>query len=116
MPVSLVELSRLRHDLRSPLGQIVGFGEMLMEEAELAQARPLLPPLRLIQQLANDALRAVNDSLGVREGGLRPEEVQGLSCQLQKVAASILESVATLRELAAAGCPESLLEDLQRVG
>ena len=53
-------LGRVRHDLRSPLGHIIGFGEILLEEAAASGADGLLEGLRSILQVANEALGRVN--------------------------------------------------------
>ena len=47
-PVWLHRLSQLRHDLRNPLSEIVGFAEVLIEEARERQLRTLLPGLGVI--------------------------------------------------------------------
>ena len=46
------ERARLRHELRTPLNHILGYGEMLLEDAEAASRRELVGPLR---QMLEDA-------------------------------------------------------------
>jgi signal transduction histidine kinase len=53
----------LRHDLRTPLNQIIGYSEMLAEEAENSGRKDLLPDLRRIAEAARDMARRV-DALG----------------------------------------------------
>jgi CheY-like chemotaxis protein len=115
MEPSPVELTRLRHDLRNPLGQIVGFAEILAEEAQSAHIRSLLDPLHAIQEAANDALHAVNETLTMRPEGLHRAEVHRLSSQLQTCTEVIHRKVADVRGLNLVGPPNSLAEDLQRI-
>jgi signal transduction histidine kinase len=46
--------SSLRHDLRTPLNQIIGYGEMLAEAAETSGREEFLPDLQRINRAARD--------------------------------------------------------------
>ena len=58
-------LSRARHDLRSPLCHILGFTEILLEDAEDHARNDLLPQLRAIELATNEALERINEALNV---------------------------------------------------
>lgn len=46
----------LRHDLRTPLNHIIGYSEILVEEAENSACKELLPDLHRINQAARDMM------------------------------------------------------------
>jgi CheY-like chemotaxis protein len=56
-------LSRLRHALRTPLNQIIGYTEMLMESAEESHAASLLRDLKKIHTAGGQLLALLNDAL-----------------------------------------------------
>jgi class 3 adenylate cyclase len=53
-------LRKLQHDLRTPLGQILGYAEILEEDARDAGNDPLVPDIHRIQGAARDLLRLVD--------------------------------------------------------
>jgi len=57
------ERARLRHELRTPLNHILGYGEMLLEDAEAASRRELVGPLRQMLEDARHLLARVNELL-----------------------------------------------------
>ncbi len=56
-------LSHLRHDLRTPINQIIGYSELLMEETEDAGHDAYAPDLTKINQAAKTLLNLINDNL-----------------------------------------------------
>jgi class 3 adenylate cyclase/CheY-like chemotaxis protein len=50
---------RLRHDLRTPLNAVIGYGEMLLEDADESGAAPLVEDLRKMLAAAERLLRRV---------------------------------------------------------
>src|SRR5882757_1226434 len=59
----LETLSKLRHALRTPLNQIIGYSEMLMESAEENNAQAILPDLKRIHSSGGQLLAVINDAL-----------------------------------------------------
>jgi adenylate cyclase len=59
----LETLSKLRHALRTPLNQIIGYSEMLMESAEENNAAAILPDLKRIHSFGGQLLAVINDAL-----------------------------------------------------
>jgi class 3 adenylate cyclase len=53
-------LRKLHHDMRTPLGQILGYAEMLEEDAQDTGQSALLPDIGKIQQAARELLRIVD--------------------------------------------------------
>jgi sigma-B regulation protein RsbU (phosphoserine phosphatase) len=56
-------LSQLRHDLRTPLNQIIGYSELLQEEAEDRGLDQFAADLRRIQAAARHLLGTINEQL-----------------------------------------------------
>ncbi len=56
-------LAHLRHELRTPLNHIIGFSEMLVEEAEEVGSSALVPDLRRIIDEARELLGLLNGIL-----------------------------------------------------
>jgi adenylate cyclase len=56
-------VSNIRHSLRTPLNQIIGYSEMLQEEAEEAELDAFVPDLHKIQTAGNQLLALINESV-----------------------------------------------------
>jgi adenylate cyclase len=59
----LETLSKLRHALRTPLNQIIGYSEMLMESAAENNAEAILPDLKRVHSSGGQLLAVINDAL-----------------------------------------------------
>lgn len=59
----------LLHDLRTPLGHILGYSEMLIEQMQESGHEEFLPHLEKIRKAGNDLLDLMNDNLTSAEGG-----------------------------------------------
>ncbi|MBL8796483.1 MAG: response regulator [Planctomycetia bacterium] len=93
-------LSRLRHDLRTPVNAIIGYGEMLVEDAppHLTAALHRLPELgKQLLVLINSTLEAgavdvTDPQLDMRAIGLRArDQLQGPARQVVAVCEQLLE-------------------------
>lgn len=56
-------LSHLRHDLRTPINQIIGYSELLLEESADAGHDDYAPDLQKIRTAAKTLLNLINDNL-----------------------------------------------------
>jgi class 3 adenylate cyclase len=56
-------LARLRHDLRTPLNQIIGYSELLIETVDEHDIAEVVAPLEEIHQAGTDMLGKLNDEL-----------------------------------------------------
>lgn len=56
-------LANMSHELRTPMNAILGYSEMLMEEAEDAGQDDFIPDLKKINQAGNHLLSLINDVL-----------------------------------------------------
>ncbi len=57
-------MAALRHDLRTPLNQILGYAELLQEEAAEAGAPGIVPDLRRIEDAGRRLLALIGEALG----------------------------------------------------
>ena len=62
-----ISLSRLRHELRAPITTIIGYGEMVQEEAEEQGQEELIPDLQRICAAAKGLLGLMNDRLALSD-------------------------------------------------
>ncbi len=70
LPLAVDPISRLRHDLRNLVNQILGYGELLIEEAGDGGRPGLTDGLRSILTLGKEVLALINGGLpGRGEGG-----------------------------------------------
>jgi PAS domain S-box-containing protein len=56
-------LANMSHELRTPMNAILGYSEMLMEDAEDAEQDEFIPDLKKINQAGNHLLSLINDVL-----------------------------------------------------
>jgi signal transduction histidine kinase len=56
-------IDQARHDLRNPLGEILGLSELLQEDAQAAGHQQLLPDCETIRKAASELLAQVNHCL-----------------------------------------------------
>jgi class 3 adenylate cyclase len=106
-------LALLRHELRTPLNHIIGYSEMLLEEAAETGGRELEPGLREVHEAARQILGVFNSLLAQSSG---EESVDFLSLR-GEVAAPLERIVAAgtaLHQRIAARSPH-LLPDLERI-
>lgn len=65
-------LARLRHDLRTPLNQIIGYSEMLQEDASDKDRKDMLPDLQRIHTAARNLLDVIQKNL-------TPSQMEGVT-------------------------------------
>jgi hypothetical protein len=63
-------MRHLLHEMRTPLGQILGYSEMLQEEAQDRGQEDLVPDLKRIESAARHLLRYVEDLFHPGAGAL----------------------------------------------
>jgi adenylate cyclase len=92
-------MRRLQHDMRTPLGQILGYGEMLEEELRERDLLDLVPDLEHIRDAANTLLHLV-------DGIFRPEDI---ASKAAKETDNQVENIDNKPRVARAGASGSLL-------
>jgi signal transduction histidine kinase len=113
-PLRHAALSELRHNLRTPINHILGYAEMLIEDASEARNAGVLDVLRNIHSTARAALSDINLALANRESVER-SEIDGLYEKIQPRADRIQVSVAHVIEEPAFAVPPEWRQDLERV-
>ena len=68
-------LSNIRHQLRTPLNHIIGYSEMLLEEAEDQQLESFAGDLNKIHSAGKQLLAMINDLIDPAIFSSRPETV-----------------------------------------
>jgi signal transduction histidine kinase len=63
--------SALLHDLRTPLGHVLGYAELLQEQAEEAGYKELLPYIQKIHTAGEQLLVMLNENF---KSGLKPTD------------------------------------------
>ena len=83
----------LRHDLRTPLNHIIGYGEMLMEDAEERGDDALLGALRRIHATAKGLVEVIQCALSPAKAHASESEIAALRGQLRAPVQSIVGAV-----------------------
>ena len=105
-------LANMSHELRTPMNAIIGYSEMLIEDAEDAGNEDAIPDLKKIHAAGKHLLGLINDVLDISkiEAGkmtLYLEEV-ALPGLVEEVAATIRPLVAKNNNTLAVECPADL--------
>ena len=106
-------LAHLRHELRTPLNHVLGYSEMLLEDA--SEASELAAELRQVRGEGRMLLAAVEDSLSpvrVEEGG---PDLGHLASVLSAPLDRLGESVGRLRRLATESGAGPVVADAERI-
>jgi signal transduction histidine kinase len=110
-PLSGAQLSELRHNLRTPINQILGYAEMLIEDAADAGHPPVVEALRRVHSAARATLGHINQALGNTES-LTQSEAAALAASAQPHVDAML---ASLDDVRAQSPPDAWREDLGRL-
>ena len=118
-PDELIQPAGMAHfarNLKTPINHVIGYCDLLFEEAEDGGLGVYLPDLQRIQAAGRELLALVNENLtGDREKGQGPS-LNLLHSGLRPIVASIVGwNELLLREARDSGHPE-LLPDLQKIG
>jgi CheY-like chemotaxis protein len=105
-----VFLAHLRHELRTPVNAIIGYGEMLLEDAEGRRQDDLVSDLQKIRAAGEQLLTLVNDILAPDriEAGKLDDDIETVGANLRH---ALLIPVNTI-----VGYSELLLEDAEERG
>jgi adenylate cyclase len=86
-------LSEARHNLRTPINHILGYGEMLMEDAEDQGREEFLPDLRRILEDGKLALAVINGALTPATNEVYEPQIRDMSDALLSPVTQILEII-----------------------
>ena len=108
-------MAHFAHDLKTPINHIIGYCDLLLEEAEDSRLNGYLPGLQRIHAAGRELLAFVNENLaGDREEGQGPSQTE-LHRGLSPTLASILHYGELLQEDARGLGNTELLLDLQKI-
>ena len=108
-------VAELRHDLRTPLNHIIGYGEMLLEDVEGGPRAGLAPHLQCILDNAQRLLGYVNDFLAPAKIEAGTVDVEHLPPELAVPLDGIIAATETLGTIVAAEGNKDLLPDVARI-
>jgi class 3 adenylate cyclase/CheY-like chemotaxis protein len=108
-------LSHLRHELRTPLNHIIGYSEMLLEDAVEGVASNLEPGLRMLHDTAQHLLATINDFLGQQRLEAGEVDLSLLSAEASAPLAAIASAVDALTLQARESGPDGARADLERI-
>src|SRR5437870_2218257 len=107
-------LSHLRHELRTPLNHIIGYGEMLLEDAPGTQPS-LVPALTRLLEQAKELLRLVNDVLSPARVETYGISADLLHAQLSAPVGLVVTTTEALRKDAGARGADVMVADLDKI-
>src|SRR5579859_7369553 len=108
-------MPRISHELRTPMNHIIGYSELLIEDADDQGLETLAEYLRHVRALGKELLAALNDTFSTLHAEpqvvrLRQAHPQ-LTAQAEQIGEAVLESQAQAREQG----HEAFLPDLQKI-
>ena len=104
-------VAELRHDLRTPLNHIIGYGEMLMEDAEDRADTASVEALRAIQTTAKELVGVIQSTLLPHKTDVTESELHALRDRLQDPLQGIIATAVGLLGSAT----ESTAKDLETI-
>src|SRR5262245_253524 len=96
-------LSEARHNLRTPINHILGYGEMLMEDAEDRGQDLLLPDLKQLLEDGKHALAIINGALCPPGNEVGEAEIRAMRDALLVPVNEILEKIRRVEPQLGAG-------------
>jgi signal transduction histidine kinase len=113
-PIEHAALAELRHNLRTPINHILGYAELLIEDASEARNNAALESLRQIHSTVRGALADINSALANRES-VKRSEVDALCQKIQPRMERIDHAIDRIREDPSIGAPPEWIPDLDRI-
>lgn len=108
-------LSKLRHALRTPLNQIIGYSELLLESADETGSTALVADLRRIHSGGGELLALINDALAAWKIEAGKVDFSALRHDLRVPLGGVISySEACVTKARAAG-DDSIVKDLDKI-
>ena len=108
-------LRHLRHELYTPLNHIIGYSEMLLEDAADGPAHALAPGLRTVRERAQRLLALINECLGHRGAEAGHADCARLAAEASGPLGAMLSETKALQALASESTTAGTAEDLERI-
>jgi CheY-like chemotaxis protein len=109
------QLAQVRHDLKTPVGHIIGYGEMLEEEFEDDPWPEFETDLKQILTSGHRLVELIEDLLGASKTSIDDIDIPGTQYQLRQQLNHITGYCEMLRELAEDEDRDEVLPDLDRI-
>lgn len=107
------EVASLRHSLRTPVNHIVGYAEMLLEDAEAADDAPARAALEKTLEAARRVLQMINESLSSGRTSIAPSDMRTLYDALRGPQRDIVQAMTPLLESKTSD--EHFVDDVRRI-
>ncbi len=107
------EVAALRHNLRTPVNHIVGYAEMLLEDAEAADDATRRAALEGTLQAARRVLQLINEALSSGHTTVAPADLKALYDALRGPQREIVEAMTPLLE--SGSSDEQFTADVRRI-
>jgi CheY-like chemotaxis protein len=107
-------LAELRHDLRTPLNHVIGYAEMLLEDATGEDAASIRAHLESTLAAAREALGLINATLGTAKGAGR-EDVDRLYEELRPPRGRIMEAATALLTASGGAAEGTFTADVRKI-
>src|SRR5262245_1606205 len=105
----------IRHDLRTPINHIVGYSDLMLEDAVGAALEPLIPDLRRIQAAGRELLAMVNNFFAPARAAVEEDELRRMCHGLRTPLDTVIGYSDLLREEAADLGQGAAVADLVRI-
>lgn len=116
-PLTAARLSALRHDLRTPFNQIIGYAEMIGEDAEDSADEQLRQQALAVAAMAHGTLTQLTDALRGDPEQITPEHLASARAAMQEPLKALQQCVMELRVAvgASAAIPPDTAGNLERI-
>ena len=104
----MIDVAHLRHSLRTPLNHIIGYSEMMLEDAEEQNRPAVLDGLRQVQEAAQELLQAVQRNIGPSRETISKAEWKSLHREASEPIHRILAHVSNLVDSEGVHVPDML--------
>lgn len=113
--VSRQQLSKIRHDLRTPLNHIIGFSEMLLEEVGEEAPAEFLRDLHKIHASGKELLSLINDVFDDEKFVTRQAHLRQIDHDLRTAVNQIIGYTELLKEQATGTSLDNSIPDLEKI-
>jgi CheY-like chemotaxis protein len=113
--LSASEVTELRHELRTPVNHIVGYAEMLLEDAEADGRTDRREMLAEVLSAASDVLGLISGALPTTSETVSPSEITALYESLRTPQARIVQAANQLLDIDGAARDEQYVGDVTKI-
>lgn len=108
-------LSQARHDLRNPLSGILGFSEILIEEAHDVGDERWVCEFEWINHAASEILKAINEHANLENLATGDESLEKLHSAIATLSPKIVDTAELIADQLGEGERETFKDDLRRI-